>query len=236
LSQTNTKNTKKEHRLIRLLPLIIILILGVVLYQNFAEYFTLENLQNNKETIFEYKNNYAFLSALAFIAFYAMATLLSLPFGTVLAIFGGYLFGTFWGLIIVTIAATIGATGIFLISKYSLKGAIPKHMNKIYTKVQHNFEENEISYLLFLRLVPLFPFAVVNILPALFKVPTRIYILTTFFGIIPGTFAHTYLGNAFEEVNSLSRIISAKTISAFVLLGLLALVPILVKKYKAKQI
>lgn len=229
------KTVTKLHILKRMLPLLLIISLGVVLYKYFGEYFTLEHLQNNKDVIFEFKNNNTLLSAFAFLLFYALATMFSLPFGTVLAILGGYLFGTLPGLIIVTIGATIGATGIFMISRYSLKDAIPKHMSKTYNKVKHNFEENEVSYLLFLRLVPLFPFAIVNILPALFKVPIRIYVFTTFFGIIPGTFAHTYLGSTFEEVNSLSGLISAKTISAFVLLGLLALIPIAIKRYKNKQ-
>tara|TARA_R110000868_G_scaffold190862_1_gene434768 strand:+ start:67088 stop:67780 length:693 start_codon:yes stop_codon:yes gene_type:complete len=221
---------------LRRLPLISVLIFGLLSFYLFGEYFTLENLQNNHRAIFDIKHSYPLLSALFYIVFYAVATTLSLPFGTVLAILGGYLFGTYIGLAVVTTGATIGATSIFLISRYSLKGVIPKPLEKIYNKVKNNFEEDEVSYLMFLRLVPLFPFAVVNILPALFKVPLRVYILTTFFGIIPGTFAHTYLGSAFEEVQTLSGIISPKVINGFVLLGLLALLPIVFKKLKSKKI
>jgi len=219
----------------RRLPLLLVLTFSAFTYFMFADYFTLEALQNNKEQIFDFKNSMPLISALVFTVLYAFATALSLPFGTVLAILGGYLFGTFLGLFIVTVGATIGATAIFMISKYSLKGTIPKHLSGIYKKAKNNFEENEVSYLLFLRLVPLFPFAMVNILPALFNVPLRTYVLTTFFGIIPGTLVHTFLGSAFEEINSLSGLVSPKTLSAFAALGLLSLVPILLKKCKKKK-
>lgn len=225
----------KKQKLVRLLPLLIILLISTAIYCNFSEYFTLQVLQDNKDSIFAFKNSMPLISALIFTVLYAIATALSLPFGTVLAILGGYLFDVFHGLIIVTIGATIGATAIFLISKYSLKGAIPKNMSKMYEKAKVNFEENEISYLLFLRLVPLFPFTLVNILPALFNVSTRVYVLTTFFGIIPGTLAHTFLGSAFEEINSVSGLISPKTLLAFAALGLLSLVPIIFKRYKTKK-
>jgi uncharacterized membrane protein YdjX (TVP38/TMEM64 family) len=212
----------------RKLPLIAILAFSVIVYFLYGEYFSLSFIQDQRENFVAYQQSYPMLTALLFLGMYAIATGLSLPFGTVLAILGGFLFGIWWGLLIVTLGATIGATAIFLVSKYSLKGVVPKRYEAPYNKVKKNFEENDISYLFFLRLVPLFPFALVNILPALFNVPTRIYIYTTFIGIIPGTFAHTYLGSAFSQITSLEGLISPQVISA-------SLIPIFIKWYKHKK-
>lgn len=216
----------------RRLPLIAILAFSVLVYVLYGEYFSLTFIQEQRESFLSYKQAYPALTAFLFLAMYSVSTGLSLPFGTILAVLGGFLFGIWWGLLIVTFGATIGATAIFLVSKYSLQGAVPKRYKKPYDKVKKKFEENEVSYLFFLRLVPLFPFALVNILPALFNVPTRTYIYTTFFGIIPGTFAHTYLGSALSEITSLKGLISPQVIGAIALLGVLSLLPIAIKLYK----
>lgn len=219
----------------RRLPLIAILAFSAVVYIFYGEYFSLAYLQQQREVFMAYKQANPLLSAGFYMLFYAAATAMCLPFGTVLAILAGFLFGAVWGVVIITTGATLGATAIFLISKHSLTGATPKKYNKIYNKVKVNFKENQVSYMLFLRLVPLFPFAVVNILPALFNVPTRLYVLTTFFGIIPGTFAHTYLGDAFISVTSLKGIVSPQVITAIALLGVLSLIPIFIKLYKNRK-
>lgn len=216
------------------LPLWGILTLSVLVYVFYGDYFSLSFIQDQRENIEALKNQNPYLSAVVYALFYATATAFSLPFGTVLAVLGGFLFGALGGLLVVTIGATIGATIIFLISKRALGGVVPKRYQKTYHKVKDKFEEDSLSYLFFIRLVPLFPFAVVNILPAFFDVKTRVYVFTTFFGIIPGTFAHTYLGDAFVEVESLQGLISPQVVTAIALLGVLAVLPIAVKYFRSK--
>ena len=109
-------------------------------------------------------------------------------------------------------------------------------MGPLGAKISAGFTENAFNYLLFLRLVPLFPFFLVNLAPAFTRISLRTYVLATLFGIIPGSFVYVNLGQTLGRIDSLSGLVSTETLGAFVLLGALALLPVLVKRFRGSRL
>lgn len=218
----------------RWLPLVILTTLIAFSYiSGWHEALTLENLQEQKLAFQSYTTDQPVLSAFVFTAAYITAVALSLPIATLLTLLSGFLFGKWLGTFLVVTGATAGAIIIFVIAKTSLGAGLREKAGGIYQKIADNMKENAAGYLLFMRLVPLFPFVLVNIVPAFFNVSLRVFVLTTFFGIIPGTFVYVNLGEALGEIQSLQSLISTKTLVAFALLGLFALIPALYKQLKS---
>ena len=225
----NIKNLK------RWLPLIIIAILMTVAFASgLHEKISLQVLQDNKEAMLDAVAARPVVTALGFIAVYIVFVALSLPAATLLTLTGGFLFGTWLGTFYVVTAATIGATIIFFIAKTSLGETLRKKAGGLYQRVEGNMKENAAGYLMFMRLVPIFPFFLVNIVPALFNVKPRVFILTTFFGIMPGSFVFVNLGKQLATITDLSDLVSTQTLLAFALLGIFALIPTIYKQVKGK--
>ena len=215
------------------LPLLILVCLMVAFWASgLATHLNLQSLQNHKEFIRDYAAMHAVLAPVIFAALYVASVALSLPIATLLTLLGGFLFGKWIGTLLVVTSATIGATLLFLIAKSSLGTGLREKAGPLYQKISKNISDNAVGYLLFMRLVPLFPFFVVNIVPALMNVPLRVYILTTFFGIMPGSFVYVNFGETLGDIESLSDLASGQTIFAFALLGFFALIPTLYKQYK----
>ena len=128
------------------------------------------------------------------------AVALSLPGGLILTATGGLLFGWLVGGLAAVVGATIGATILFLIARTALGEALSERAGAWLAKLREGFKEDALSYLLFLRLVPAFPFWFVNIAPAILGVPLRTYVIGTFFGIIPATFAFASAGAGLDSV------------------------------------
>jgi len=226
----------------RLLPLAA-LILGAALFFAFGlhNYLTFEALREHRELLVGWVEANALLAALGYIAAYALAVVFVPPSGTVVSLAGGFVFGVVGGTISVVIGATIGATALFLATKYSIGDAARKLEGPKLRKMEAGFQENELSYMLFLRLVPLFPFWLVNIAPAFLGVSLRNYVIGTFFGIIPGAAVYVTVGaglggifDAGEEL-SLSGVLTPEIIAGLLGLAVLSLLPIAYKKYKSKQ-
>ena len=170
---------------------------------------TLQNLQNHADIIANYQEQHPILTLLIFMGVYILSVTLSLPVATFLTLLGGCLFGHLLGTAIVVMSATIGATLIFLIARSSLGQALRSKASNIYVKVEKHMHQNAVGYLLFMRLVPLFPFTLVNIIPALFHVPKHIFIFTTLFGIIPGSFVYVNLGQQLTEISNIEDLVSS---------------------------
>ena len=169
-----------------------------------------------------------------FIVAYAIVTGLSLPGAVILTLAGGFLFGAVGATFFVNIGATTGATLAFLTARYLLRDTVELKFGKSLRPFQEGFARNAFSYLLTLRLIPLFPFFVVNLVSGLTRVNVWTYVAATSIGIIPGSFVYAYAGRQLGTINSLKEIASPNIIGAFVLLGLLALVPIAYKKVSKK--
>jgi uncharacterized membrane protein YdjX (TVP38/TMEM64 family) len=171
-------------------------------------------------------------SVIAFIAVYAAVVGLSLPGAAVISIAGGFLFGLWFGTACNVIGATIGATLLFLAARTVFADFLHSKAGPWLQKVESNFQENAFSYLLFLRLVPVFPFFAVNLVPAFLGVRLRIFVVTTFFGIIPGALVYTSfgagLGAIFDrgEEFSAAGLFKPEIVAAMVGLALLSLIPV----------
>jgi uncharacterized membrane protein YdjX (TVP38/TMEM64 family) len=133
----------------------------------------------------------------------------------------------------VAASATLGATVLFLAARSALGDILRHRARRFYNRAKVEMKSHAIFYLLFLRLVPIFPFFIANTLPALFPISLKVFVLTTFFGILPGVFVFTNLGSALGDITSLSDLLGWQTLLAFSLLGVLALVPVAIKKKMA---
>jgi uncharacterized membrane protein YdjX (TVP38/TMEM64 family) len=220
----------------RWIPLFLIVGLMIAAFASgLHEKISLEVLQDNKEAMLGAVAEHPIITALGFMAVYIVFVALSLPAATLLTLTGGFLFGTWLGTFYVVSAATIGATIIFFIAKTSLGTTLLEKAGGIYKRIEGNMNENAAGYLLFMRLVPIFPFFLVNIVPALFNIKPRTFILTTFFGIMPGSFVFVNLGKQLANIESLNDLISMQTLLAFALLGFFALIPTLYKQFKKRK-
>jgi len=198
-------------------------------------YLSLETIKANRDALLAFADRH-FVAALA-LAFvvYAGAIALSLPGGLVLSLTVGFVFGRWVGTALVVVAATVGATLVFLAARYLFADAARRRLGALGARINAGFTENAFSYLLFLRLVPLFPFFLVNLAPAFTGIPVRTYVLATLIGIVPGTFVYVNLGQALGRIDSLQGLVSGDTLLAFGLLGLFALLPVAWKKWKARR-
>jgi uncharacterized membrane protein YdjX (TVP38/TMEM64 family) len=158
-----------------------------------------------------------------------------IPIATVLTLAGGLLFGSMSGVIFVNIGATIGAVLAFVFSRYLMKEKLQNKYAKQLKKFNHELEQNKYQYLFSLRFLPVFPFFLVNFLCGLTKLDLKTFIITTSLGIIPGSFVYTYAGSRLSTISSINDIFTKEILSAFVLLGLLTLMPVIIKKFKASR-
>ena len=200
-----------------------------------GRYLSLDVVKANRDALLEFTNaHYIAALAIAFVV-YVVTIALSVPGGLVLSLTIGFLFGRWVGTVLVVIAATIGATLVFSAARYLFADAARRRMGALGEKINAGFAENALNYLLFLRLVPLFPFFLVNLAPAFTTISLRTFVIGTLIGIIPGTFVIVNLGQTLGRIDSLSGLLSTETIAAFVLLGLLALLPVLIKKMRSAR-
>ena len=176
-----------------------------------------------------------------FFVLYVIFVAFSLPAATVVSIAGGYVFGQFAGTTYAVLAATTGATMLFLVAKTALGDPLRRRAGPAIKRLEAGFQENALSYLLVLRLIPLFPFFVVNLVPAFLGVPLRTFMIGTLVGIIPGTFVYSSLGAGLESVISqgeeitLTGVLTVEVVCALIGLAVLALLPVLYKVIKSRR-
>jgi uncharacterized membrane protein YdjX (TVP38/TMEM64 family) len=213
----------------------IALALGAFFYFDLGRFLSLTALKENRDGLLTFTEANFAAAVGIFILAYAIVTGLSLPGAVILTLAGGFLFGAVGATFFVNIGATTGATLAFLTARYLLRDTVEQKFGKWLGPFQEGFAKNAFSYLLTLRLIPLFPFFVVNLVSGLTRVRVGTYVAATALGIIPGSFVYAYAGRQLGTINSLKEIASPNVIGAFVLLGLLALVPVVYKKYAAKS-
>ncbi len=217
------------------IALIFLLGIGAFFYFDLAQYLSLESVKSNRDNLLAFTDaNYAAAVAL-FIVVYMVQTAFSLPGAAIMTLAGGFLFGSVAGTLYVNIGATTGATLAFLAARYVLRDWVEQRFGQRLAIIQEGFAKNALSYLVTLRLIPLFPFFLVNMVSGLTRVRLGTYIAATAVGIIPGSFVFAYAGRQLGTLNSLKEIASPNVLLAFTLLGLLALVPVLYKKIQTKK-
>ncbi len=214
------------------LILAVAVTVGLFFYLDLGRYLTLESLKANRQLLLEYYADHQALTIAAFIAIYIIQTCLALPGAVILSLSAGAVFGTLAGTFFAVTSATIGATLSFLVTRYLLREMIISRFGNKLEGINRELEQRGINYLLFLRLVPVFPFFLINLGSGLTRLPLRTFVLGTFFGIIPGGFVFVNAGASLASISALSDIASPRVLGSFALLGLFALIPALYSKFK----
>jgi uncharacterized membrane protein YdjX (TVP38/TMEM64 family) len=198
-------------------------------------YLTIEQLKANRAFLHDFtERHFVTMFALAFLV-YLVATALSFPGGILMSFAVGFLFGRWAGTLLVVVAATIGATLAFLSARYLFADAVRRRMGPRLTRLARGFEEDAFSYILFTRLVPAFPFWLMNLVPALTPVSVRTFFFATMIGILPGSFVFVNVGESLASIHSASDILSGQTLMALALLGVLSLAPIAWKRLRPRK-
>lgn len=226
------KTIKNRWLLILILALLITFKLsGLDAYLSFA------NLQRYQDKLIFWTNANYLITVVTYCFVYIISVAVSIPGAVILTLLGGLLFGNVLGTLYVVISATIGATLLFIAVKTAFADQITNRASSWVAKMQSGFQEDAFSYLLTLRLIPIFPFWVVNIVPALLGVKLKAYFIATFFGIIPGSAIYVAIGSglgktiANNQAPNLKIIFEPQILIPLIALGVIALSPILYKKY-----
>lgn len=221
----------------------IILLLAIVLlaYLFYAfdlqQYLTLTHLKSQQQAFENYYANNQALTMGGYMAMYIAVTALSLPGATVMSLAGGALFGIWTGLLMVSFASSIGATLAFLVSRFLLRDYVQNKFGDKLKAVNESFRKDGPFYLFTLRLVPIFPFFVINLVMGLTPIRTVMFYIVSQVGMLPGTFVYINAGTQLAKIESLKGILSFEILLSFVLLGIFPLVAKkLVAFIKARQV
>jgi uncharacterized membrane protein YdjX (TVP38/TMEM64 family) len=208
---------------------------GIFIYFKLWKFLTLEALKEYHQLLGDFYEHHKLTMVAGFMAVYILQTALSLPGAAILSLAAGAIFGPARGTLYAVVAATIGATLAFLATRYLLHDTIQRRFGGRLEKLNRELEERGLNYLLFLRLVPIFPFFLINLGAGLTRLPLRTFFLGTLVGIIPGGFVYVNAGASLATITSLKGIVSPQVLGSFALLGLFALLPVLYQKVKTRK-
>jgi len=221
----------------RIMPLIILVaVLALFFAFDLGQYLSFDALAEHRVSLLSWVDRHALWAPLAYISLYIVVVAFSLPGGLIMTVTGGFLFGALAGGIYAVVGATLGATALFLIAKTSLGDYLLSKAGGVVQKMQKGFAEDAWSYMFVLRLVPLFPFFIVNLVPAFLGVRLTTYVVATFFGIMPATFVYALAGSGLGSVLdqgegvSLTGVLTAEMLAALLGLALLAIIPVIYKR------
>jgi uncharacterized membrane protein YdjX (TVP38/TMEM64 family) len=235
-SSTNPAPATNKGRWIKV-ALVVTFVGGVAAFFALGgqHYLTLDTIKAHRDALLAFTGQHFAAALLVAFFVYAGATAFSLPGGLLLSLTMGFIFGRWIGSALVVTAATVGAVIVFLAARYIVADFARRKLGTLGARIKAGFTEHAFSYMLFLRLVPVFPFFLVNLAPAFTSIPLRTYALATFIGIIPGTFVFVNLGQTLGRIDSLQGLVSLQTLGAFALLGVFALIPIGLRTLKARR-
>lgn len=219
---------------------IFLLAVGMVLVVLFfafdlGRFLTLETLKTHRLALLGFAAEHQGLTVAAFMAVYILQTALSLPGATILSLAAGALFGVVTGTIYAVVAATVGATAAFLVARYLLRDLVLARFGPRLDGMNRELATRGWSYLLFLRLVPLFPFFLINLAAGLTRLPLRTFFFGTLIGIIPGGLVYVNAGASLATIDSLAGIATPRVVGSLALLGLFALIPALYGRWRERQ-
>lgn len=228
--------------LIRWIPLSLLL-LGLIVFFSlgFYRYLSFDSLQQHHQILQQWTAQHYLLVVSIYILIYIIAVAISVPGAIFLTLAGGFLFGIIGGMLYVIFSATIGATLLFLAVQTALGDKLKSKAGSWIVKMEKGFQENAFYYLLILRFIPIFPFWVVNIVSALFRVRLTTFITATFFGIIPGSLVYVSIGSglsslfANNQTPNLGVIFTPRILLPLIGLAILSFLPILYKRFKSSK-
>lgn len=235
----NRMNSHFRLKAQRFLPLLLLALLLIIFFSfHLQQYLSFDALQKNHQLLRQWTAEHYFQVTLLFILFYVTAVAISIPGATFLTLAAGFLFGLFWGTVYTVLSATIGAIVVFFAVRLALGNWMHDKTQGKLALMREGFRGNAFHYLLVLRLIPIFPFWLVNIVPALLNVPAPTFILATFLGIIPGSFIYVTLGHGLDALFARNKApdlgIIFTPVIFFPLLGLalLALLPLIYQRWQ----
>ncbi len=234
-------NAPAQFSLTRALPLLVLVTgLAAFFFFDLGAYLSFEALRDNREVLSSWVAQNAGLAAAAFVGIYILVVAFSLPGGAIMSLTGGFLFGWLIGGAYIVVAATIGASLVFLAAKTALGDYLRSKAGGAVKKMEAGFQKNAFNYMLFLRLIPAFPFFLVNLVPAFLGVPLRTYVLATFFGIIPGSLVYASVGNGLGaifdrgESPNLGIIFEPQILLPIIGLAILAILPVVYNAFRSQ--
>ncbi|MEM9740380.1 MAG: VTT domain-containing protein [Pseudomonadota bacterium] len=230
----------KRSILVRLWPVYLIAagILGAWQFGLF-EYLSLDTLRENYVGWSAFVSNNLILAVAIFIGVYALATTFMMPGALWITIAGGLLFGLVGGALATIAGATLGASILYFAAKSAIGKALRERAGPFVRKMEKGFQEDEVSYMFFMRLFPAVPFPVANIAPAILGAKYRNFLFTTALGIVPGVVAYTWIGYSLQasldqDTDNLFALVG-NFVPAFIALGVVSLMPVVYKKFFAKK-
>lgn len=238
---TDTIDKKASPIWVKLWPVYLIAAVLIGAWQlGLFQYLSLDTLREQQDLLQTFVSDNLFLAVTIFIAIYAAATLFMIPGALWITIAGGFLFGLVGGALATIAGATLGASLLFFAAKTSIGSALRDRAGPFMAKMEAGFNQNPFSYMFALRLLPVVPFPVANIAPALLGAKYREYAITTAVGIIPGVIAYTWVGSglgatfaAGEDPNLAS--VARNMLPALAALGVVALIPVAYKKMTGRK-
>jgi len=218
-----------------LILLLAAIFIGLFFWFDLERYLTLESLKQNRNYLASLYRDHPIATVAVFMAIYIIQTALALPGAAILSLAAGAVFGVLMGTVYANIGATIGATLSFLVARYLFHDTIQGKFGPRLVKINKELDNAGFNYLLFLRLVPLFPFFLINLAAGLTKIPLRTFFFGTMLGIIPGGFVFCNAGASLASINSVGEIVSPRVLGSFALLGLFALIPVIYGKIRGAK-
>ncbi len=201
-----------------------LLLTVILLAVNFSQYLTLENAKAQQEALNSYISQRVVSAAAVYFLIYVIVTAFSIPGAAVVTLLGAALFGFWTSLVLVSFASTIGATLAFLSSRYLLRSWVQTKFGLKLTTINQGVERDGSFYLLSLRLIPVFPFFLINLLMGLTPMSVSRFYLTSQIGMLPGTAVYLNAGTQLATINSLSDVLSPSVLASFALLGLFPII------------
>ena len=209
------------------LLIIITLLIGTFYYFDLHQLLTLNNLKSQQETIVAYRNEHPILLTAIYALVYIAVTGLSLPGATILTLGGGAVFGLLWGTLLVSFASSIGATLAFLAARFLFRETVNAKFGHQLKEIDAGVARDGAFYLFTVRLVPLIPFFIINLLMGLTVLKTRTFYWVSQVGMLAGTVVYVNAGTQLAKIESLSGILSPALVGSFALLGVF---PFIAKK------
>lgn len=215
----------------------LILIGAIAIFYSFdlQRFLTLKSLKENRQTLMLTYQTHRTPFIIGFILIYTAQTALSLPGAAILTLAGGAIFGAVMGTIWVNIGATTGALLAFLLARTLLRDWVLNRFGQRMLSLDNGLNENGLSYLLFLRLVPLFPFFLVNLACGITGLSIKTYLIGTMIGILPGSFVYANAGASLASIESISQVASTRVLVSLALLGLFALIPAMYRRVESRR-
>lgn len=198
-------------------------------------HYDFDTLKAHRAELLAYTREHYAAMLLGVLVVYTVATAVSFPMGIVMTFAVGFLFGRWVATAIVVLAASVGATLAFLSARYLFAEAAKRRMGPRLQRLARGFEQDAFNYILFVRLVPVFPFWLMNLVPAFTPVSARTFFVATLIGIMPGTFVFANVGESLARIESPRDLVGPQTLLALALLGAMSLVPIVIKKLRTRK-